>query len=221
MQIWAIVPVKPLHRGKSRLAHLLSPQERAELIGRFLARTLTMLQRVPTVAQVVVVSSDERVLNLARRQGAYTLAEKRPFGLNVAVTNAAAFAVGRGAEGVLVLPADLPFAREQDVAMMVGTAVVPTGPYNDAFWQEERGIMTICSDEKRQGTNALLLTPPLPFTFQYGSGSFQRHLQEAQRRGLSHHIVAAQSLQFDLDTEEDWRTYKQHLNAGQATGIRQ
>ena len=36
MTTWAIIPVKPLRYGKSRLSHILSPDERAQL-GMFLA----------------------------------------------------------------------------------------------------------------------------------------------------------------------------------------
>jgi len=42
--IWAIIPVKPLLTSKNRLAHLLSPPARAELIGDFLVRMLAELQ---------------------------------------------------------------------------------------------------------------------------------------------------------------------------------
>jgi 2-phospho-L-lactate guanylyltransferase (CobY/MobA/RfbA family) len=43
MTLWAIVPVKPLRRGKSRLAGTLSETERAELNQKLLEQTLTTL----------------------------------------------------------------------------------------------------------------------------------------------------------------------------------
>ena len=49
MTIWAIVPVKPLRRGKSRLAEMLSEDERAELNSRLLTHTLETLKNTPDV----------------------------------------------------------------------------------------------------------------------------------------------------------------------------
>ena len=44
MTIWAIVPVKPLRRGKSRLAGLLSEEQRTCLNRYLLEHTLTRLK---------------------------------------------------------------------------------------------------------------------------------------------------------------------------------
>ncbi|MFN2189200.1 MAG: 2-phospho-L-lactate guanylyltransferase, partial [Candidatus Promineifilaceae bacterium] len=40
MKIWAIIPVKPLYDSKSRLAEVLTPEERAELTRRLLESTI-------------------------------------------------------------------------------------------------------------------------------------------------------------------------------------
>lgn len=200
LSVWAIVPVKPLHESKRRLAHILSAAERADLIHRFLTHTLTVLNQSGVIDRILVVSSDERVLATARMHGAALLVETAVRGLNPAVTHAAQFAADSGAAAVLILPADLPFIEREDVAIMV----------------EERGNgrgatprLVICSDDKGKGSNALLLSPPMPFTFQYGAGSFKKHLQEARQRGYTVQIIQNRlNLMFDLDTEEDWQKYQ-------------
>jgi 2-phospho-L-lactate guanylyltransferase (CobY/MobA/RfbA family) len=83
-----------------------------------------------------------------------------------------------------------------------------------AVRQKPGRVMAICTDDKQDGTNALLLTPPTHFIFHYGQGSFRQHLQEATRLGYTTHIVTAPGLQFDLDTEADWQVYQE------MTGIR-
>ena len=45
MSLWAIVPVKPLRRGKSRLAGALTEEERATLNQELLQRKLICPQR--------------------------------------------------------------------------------------------------------------------------------------------------------------------------------
>jgi 2-phospho-L-lactate/phosphoenolpyruvate guanylyltransferase len=49
MTLWAIVPVKPLGRGKSRLASVLSQQERADLNRHLLAHTVDTLRELPEI----------------------------------------------------------------------------------------------------------------------------------------------------------------------------
>ena len=58
MALWAIVPVKPLRRGKSRLAPVLSEDDRAELNQRLLLHTVDLLKGLPEIVDVLVVSRD-------------------------------------------------------------------------------------------------------------------------------------------------------------------
>lgn len=214
MGIWAIVPVKPLHHSKSRLAHILSAGERAALVRLFLAHLLTVLKQVPEIAHSLVVSSDPAALAIARHHYALTFVEAEAQGLNVGVNRAVEMATESGAGGVLILPADLPFVQVTDVALMVRPILL-------AAEQEEDGqngrcsslpLMAICPDDKEDGTNALLLYSPAPFTFRYGPGSFNKHLQEASRRARRAHVILTPGLTFDLDTEKDWSLYKNKLH---------
>jgi 2-phospho-L-lactate guanylyltransferase len=201
--IWAIVPVKPLHDSKRRLAHILPAEERAELIHRFLIQTLMVLNQSGIIDRILVVSGDERVLATAQMVGAAVLVETAVLGLNPAVTTAVQFAADSGATAVLILPADLPFIEPADVAIMVG-----------GKWNGRNPVprLTICSDEQGDGSNALFISSPVPFTFRYGPGSFRQHLQEAHLRGLTTQIIHNPNLQFDLDTEADWHKYQLTIN---------
>ncbi len=197
---WAIIPVKSLHQSKRRLANVLSAAKRAELIHRFLVQTLAVLKQSELIDQILVVSSDEQVLATARLQGAAVLVETAVHGLNPAVSQAVNYAAESGATAVLILPADLPFIQTKDVAIMVREGVNGRHPAPQ---------LTICSDDKGQGSNAVFISPPTPFTFHYGPDSFAQHLHEAAKRGLAVHIIENEpNLKFDLDTEEDWQKYQ-------------
>ena len=111
----AIIPVKHLHDSKRRLAHLLSADERADLIGRFLDNLLLTLSATPGIHRTLVVTCDPAVVGLARRRGADVLLEAAADGLNTAAARGTAHALGDGATAVLLLPADLPFARVEDI----------------------------------------------------------------------------------------------------------
>lgn len=200
MATWTIIPVKHLHESKRRLAHLLTPDERARMIYGFLENLLVVLEKVSAVDHVLVVTADASVTALARERGTSVLVEAASSGLNIAVQRGVDMATAEGATAVLVLPADLPFARPEDIRQMLAPLSETTRP-----------IMAIGGDETEEGTNALLLAPPAGFTFHYGSGSFQSHLAEARARGRETRVINPPGLRFDLDTESDWLVYHGYL----------
>lgn len=245
--IWAIIPVKPLRESKSRLAGVLTTDERADLTSRLLQRTLTILRQVPALDRVMVVSRDPVVLKIARQGGAMTLVEGDKPGLNTALRRAAYVAAAQWASGLLILPCDLPLLTVADVEMML-TGAKPTNglrpvnghsnghhlpngqnghhadpqnghqPLNghhtngtnghDAAANHQPRAMTICPDHHEDGTNALFIQPGTDFAFHYGLGSFNLHLEEAKRQNMFYRVVHAPGIKFDLDTENDWSTYR-------------
>lgn len=207
MLIWAIIPVKPLHDSKSRLSHVLSPEERAALTSHLLESTVKVLSGINEIDRILVVSRDPKALKVARAAGATTYNETDKQGLNSALTRASHIAVAKRANCVLVLPADLPFITKEDVEMMIAqvTEEVVFGANGDGDCQNR--AIAICSDHNSDGSNALLVCPPIGYTFQYGPNSYTLHLEEASRLGMSARIVDAPGLKFDIDTEEDWKAY--------------
>ena len=108
MTLWAIVPVKPLRRGKSRLAGTLNEDERTQLNRALLQHSLETLSGVPGVNEVLVVSRDPNALAIAREHGARTVQEDGTPHLNTALKRATVVAQVYATQGVLILPADLP-----------------------------------------------------------------------------------------------------------------
>jgi 2-phospho-L-lactate guanylyltransferase len=208
MIIWAIVPVKPLQDSKSRLSHILSPDERAELTRAILGHTLEVLEDVKGIFRTLVVSRDPAVLKVARQHGASTFGESDRQDLNMALTRATHIAVAQQANSVLILPSDLPFLTPEDVEMMITGVELDGQSANGNGYHYQKRAITICTDHNEDGTNALLVSPPTGFTFRYGPDSFNLHLEEAARLGMSRRIVHAPGIKFDLDTERDWKTYR-------------
>ena len=202
MTTWAIIPVKQLRESKRRLAHVLSPEDRAGLIHRFLDDLLEVLNRAEGIDRVLVVTADPAVRELAGGYAAEVIDERYPLGLNAAVALGVAHAARHGAASVLILPADLPFARVEDIEQMLRPLTGATAPQT---------LIAITGDEAEEGTNALLLAPPGDFNFHYGPGSFAAHLDEAAASGRTVHIINAPGLRFDLDTESDWLVYNGYL----------
>ncbi len=201
--IWAIIPVKRLRESKQRLAHILSADERADLIHATFSHLLDTLTMVEPITCVLVISDVERVLATARGRGCEVWKEKRPFSLNTAVSQAITHAETYHAKSALILPADLPFAQPADINTLL----------NMAGYDKMKSIV-LSSNEEGTGTNAMLLPLPAPFRFQYGKGSYQRHIQEANRLGFAIKAIQTDALQFDLDTESDWQRYQKTIDNG-------
>ena len=66
MGVWAILPVKPLRRGKSRLASVMDEAQRTALNRYLLDNILSVLKSQPLIENTIVVSRDPLVLALAR-----------------------------------------------------------------------------------------------------------------------------------------------------------
>lgn len=205
MDVWAIVPVKSLQESKGRLAHLLSPAARAQLVRVLLQHVLATVQETNRITRLLVISGDEQVRQIARAYGALTVDEQPPYGLNRAVSHAYTFAAENGADAVLILPADLPFVTTADLDLVLDAGLGSGSESGEV----EQPVVAICSDRRGDGTNALFLRPCVVFEFSYGSNSLQRHVHEAVERGYQVRLVNAQGLQFDLDIEEDWQAFQE------------
>ena len=190
MALWAIVPVKPLRRGKSRLAGVLSPEERNDLNRRLLTHTLETLNAIPEIEQILVISRDQAALSLAREQGARTVLENGAPELNVALARATIVAKNYATRGLLIVPADLPLISPEDVIAMLDIAVDPP-------------VVVLAPDHRRQGTNALLVCPIGLIEYDFGPGSFQRHCERALQAGARLEILELPSLALDMDMPED------------------
>jgi 2-phospho-L-lactate guanylyltransferase len=190
MTLWAIVPVKPLRRGKSRLAGVLTEEERLGLNSQLLTHTVDTLREIPEIEHVLVVSRDQAALSLARAHGARTVQEKGAPELNVALTRATIVAKRYATRGVLIIPSDLPMISKEDVYAMLDKVKDPP-------------VVVVAPDRKKTGTNALLICPVGLIEYDYGPNSFERHCQHAREVGARLEICELPSLALDMDVPED------------------
>jgi 2-phospho-L-lactate guanylyltransferase len=190
MTVWAIVPVKPLRLGKSRLAEVLTQDERADLNRRLLAHTLDTLTAIPEIEQVLVISRDPAALALARGYGAKTVQENGAPQLNLALARATIVAKNYATQGVLIVPVDLPLITTEDVRAMLEHAANPP-------------VVVVAPDRHKEGTNALLVCPVGLINYEFGVGSYKRHCARAIQAGARLEICELPSLALDMDLPED------------------
>ena len=193
MTCWVVIPVKPLNRAKSRLAEVLTSEQRQTLAEALFQHVLGIALSQRRVLGTLVVSRDTRALALAREAGANTMQETGSPQLNIALQRATQVLIGWGAEAMLILPADLPFVAAEDLE-----GIVQLGSEGEAR-------IVIATDKKHDGTNALYCRPPGIINFAYGTGSYERHIQRANEAGTSVQFYSSDRLQHDVDNPEDLR----------------
>ncbi|MFH2102685.1 MAG: 2-phospho-L-lactate guanylyltransferase [Chloroflexota bacterium] len=202
MTIWAIVPVKPLRRGKSRLAGMLTEDQRDRLNRHLLEHILTTLNEVPEIEHTLVVSRDPAALALTREMGGRTVLEDGAPQFNTALKRATIVSQAHGAHAVLVLPADLPLIDSRDVHKILRRG-------------KHAPTVVIVPDRRKDGTNGLFVNPAGMIEYGYGPGSFQRHCERATQAGARLEIIELASIALDLDLPEDL----EHLGGMDALNI--
>ncbi|NLE50430.1 MAG: 2-phospho-L-lactate guanylyltransferase [Chloroflexi bacterium] len=196
MNVWAIVPVKPLNRAKSRLAEALPPEDREQLAAGLLERTVRLLLPMPEIHGVLVISRDTKALALVRELGAQTVQESGNPELNTALYRATSALPVWGAEAALVVPADLPLLQAEDISAIVTLGRFPR-------------TVVLAPDRREEGTNLLFVRPPGLIPYAFGGPSFDEHQRLAREANATLHIYRSERSGLDLDLPDDLFTYYQ------------
>jgi len=191
MKIFALVPVKRFESSKSRLSSVLNVIERKELSQLLLTNTLSVLTEASAISEIVIVSSDEVAMEIARKNGAEVLRERRDDGVNAAIARADDYSFENGAEATLVIPQDLPLLVAADVNMICRKA------------ESLDRCLVVCPSIRYDGSNALLRKPSRLLKTSYDQDSFNAHIRAATKSGIPIKVFLSKRIMLDLDTTED------------------
>jgi 2-phospho-L-lactate guanylyltransferase len=213
--------MKDLAGAKMRLADMLDRDARAELALAMLTDVIVACTESGLFDVIAVVSSDSEVFWHARELGAKPLAEPATMdGLNDSLTFGQRYLARRvAASELVILPADVPLIRPDDVRAVVEGLAHAEAP---------RAVIVRARDN---GTNALALRPPEAVPMRFGPGSADAHIAAARDAGVETIELAIERLGFDVDAPEDldelaslpvgaatagWLAARAHHSAGQA-----
>jgi 2-phospho-L-lactate guanylyltransferase len=177
-----LIPVKRLDRAKLRLASSLFPEDRRRLGLAMLADVLRATEDWPSR---FIVTSDTEAEALSLAFGC-SLIPDLGGGLNQAIGHGTAAAVRAGSQKLLVLAADLPLVRREDIAAM--------------FAMEEQVVIVPSGDG---GTNAILRWPPAVIASRFGPRSAAAHQALGRAAGVPTRTVSFPSLHLDIDRYAD------------------
>jgi len=200
-----LLPVKDLHNAKKRLIGALSPEERFALAEAMLADTFRAVKAIRCAEKVFVVTNYEPAMHLAEENRWEILREEQQLSESHSVDAASRICEQRGVTGLLRLPLDLPLIQSSDIDELLAADCQSPG-------------LLIVPSRDGTGTNAILRTPPTLFPSHFGSGSFAKHLAEAESARAQVVICRNPRIEIDVDDESDLRTLLEHDLTGTETG---
>jgi 2-phospho-L-lactate guanylyltransferase len=176
--VLAIVPFRGFDGAKSRLASVLSPEERARVAAEMLGRVLDACANAASIRRTLLVTPDPKLV----RNGLDVLLDE---GTGHADAVKLALADHRAQRGAIVVMADCPLVTSESLDALVKAAQpLALVPARDG------------------GVNALALRDPDAFSPTFGVPS-EETIAAARAAGLEPVIVEDERLSLDVDRPED------------------
>lgn len=202
--MWIVLPVKDLRHSKSRLAQLLSPEQRVNLMRVMVEDALGQLAEAVKASGVLVVSKDPVIAGLARRYGAKIMSVDEDRSLNQAVNAACEHLAIRGHDACMIVHGDIPLLSSDEIDRLIGLAGA------------SKCLLVACKDGV--GTNAMVMPLPSNFAMHFGDASFVKHLNAARKIGLEPHVETHSPLAFDINEPACLAKLRAYLRASNHRG---
>lgn len=199
----AVLPLKELTQSKTRLADLLSPEQRQQLFRAMAEDVVTALSKSSGFDQKVVVTGDRELSQLALSHGLKVVSEQSCKGHSAAALLGIEAVLANTAELVVLIPGDCPAVTPESIQQLAESVTT--------------NQVSIAPDRAGSGTNALALSPPSLITPSFGEDSFARHTQLALGAGAAVNTFENLELACDVDTTEDLAVLSNYLESGQLT----
>jgi 2-phospho-L-lactate guanylyltransferase len=184
-----LLPVKNLAKAKQRLSSVLSPAQRMALVRAMCEDVFETLAHWPARPKVAVVTGDLFATNLARDFDFEVMADDSNAGETGAIEVATAVCCDRGVSRTLVIPADIPLIKVEELEEIANAAPA-------------RGTVLV-PDAAGRGTNAAWRSPAGLFPLQFGNDSFLPHLASAEATGLPCVVLQLPGIARDVDRPGD------------------
>lgn len=185
-----LIPIKDPTHAKTRLAEVLSEEERRRLAWAMFEDVSRAIATARKPDRVVIVSSYTPAIERARSLGWEVLIEESQISESASVDWASRILSERGFDTVMRLPADLPLVRAEDIDELLSVEL------------DSPGALLVPSREGT-GTNAIIRTPPTLFPSRFGPYSLALHKQEAAKTGVECLIVENARIALDVDEFAD------------------
>ena len=191
MNVSAFIPIKKFSSSKNRLAKIISSSEREILAASMAKKTIDTLNNSKICNSITVVTNDSN-LHLDHSNSYFTNSSLND-GLNEAIYTQTTNEIN------LIMHADLPRINERDL--------------HELAHSFDMKKVSIISDLLRQGTNCLMFNSAISFDLKFGFNSYNLFTHEFKNNGLNYQDISIESLQDDLDSEEDYFKLIKYINS--------
>jgi len=191
MNVSAFIPIKNFSSSKNRLANIISSVERETLAASMAKKTIDTLHNSKICNSITVVTNDSN-LDLDYSTSFFTNSPLND-GLNEAIYAQTTKDI------ILIMHADLPKINEQDLHKLAHSF--------------DKKKVSIISDLLGQGTNCLMFNSAFSFDLKFGFNSYNLFMHEFKNNELNYQNISIESLQDDLDSEEDYFKLIKYINS--------
>lgn len=188
MKIAAIVPVKTFSLAKTRLG--LSSQQKEDLCKIMLEEILHTLSISPQIEKTVIVTKEEKAIELGKKYNAIIIPDKEEKSVNNAVALADKYLLENKFDASIVFPQDIPFIKTQDIDFMLNYKVPPN-------------FAIVVPSRRFDGTNALVRMPIDLMITHYDEDSYKIHMNTAKKYTRNVALVFVKRIMWDVDNMED------------------
>jgi 2-phospho-L-lactate/phosphoenolpyruvate guanylyltransferase len=185
-----LIPIKDPANAKTRLASLLSADERRRLAWAMFEDVSRAAASATKADRVVIVTNYEKALDRARQLGWDALIEEAQASESASIDWASRALAERGFDAVMRLPADLPLIQPEDIDELLSIDL-------------RAPAALLVPSREGTGTNAIIRTPPALFPSRFGPNSLALHEEEAARVGVECLIVQNSRIALDIDEPSD------------------
>ena len=193
--MWAVVPLKNIRQAKQRLAPLLTPHERSQLMLAMISDVLQALKQTSGLAGILLVSRAPEATELAHQFGTELYAEAAGADLSESVQAAGGYLVAnKNAAGTLIIPGDVPLVTAADIVSVLA----------------DHQRLTLVPDCDGDGTNCIVSSPPNLIRYRFDGHSFKPHAEAAYSIGITPLIVRNEAFGIDVDTPRDLLRVLEH-----------
>jgi len=188
LKIAAIVPVKTFSLAKTRLG--LSSQQKEDLCKIMLEEILHILSISPQIEKTVIVTKEEKAIELGKKYNAIIISDKEEKSVNNAVALADKYLLENKFDASIVFPQDIPFIKTQDIDFMLNYKVPPN-------------FAIVVPSRRFDGTNALVRMPIDLMATHYDEDSYKIHMNTAKEYTRNVALVFVKRIMWDVDNMDD------------------
>lgn len=188
MKIAAIIPVKTFSEAKTRLD--LSKEQKEEICKIMLEEILHTLSISPQIQKTIIVTKEQKALDLAKKFNAVPIIDKDEKSVNGAVALADKYLLENGFDASIVFPQDIPYIKTQDIDFILNYKIPPN-------------FAIVVPSRRFDGTNALVRMPVDLMHTHYDEDSYKIHMNTAKEHTRNVALVFSKRIMLDVDNRED------------------